>query len=368
MVYRLIFFWLSVLTLTSCSKNVDPEPFSRSDRQRVLNSIGYTNISSGLLEFQITARGFNQYVDAYALDPTSPQKLNALREAWLRMAIAWKEIALFGLGPSAPSYIPTDVYTPINPTALERVISQNGAEIDAAYFETLNPTHKGIVALEYLLFDPTATDLAPIIASFTSPTTGSRRLAYLKLLSAHLQERATTSMYQWSSGGGDAISRFISADGMDQNSSLSLITAQFIRAVTVLKEERLGAPLGANHNGQVQPDLVDAKYSLESVALLQAELKGASKIFYGVPSPSQGGAPGLRDLLDKMAAKTGDQLLGDAINARFQSIDYKIEPIRLPLKHLLVLNPATVNSLYKDLEELETLLKVDMVKYLRLPI
>lgn len=342
-----IFFWI----ILACSRDKQPEPISLSDRQVALHSIGNAVIIRSLLDLQNSVYGLNEFVNSYVSDSTNTQKLLALRKAWINAAVAWKLASIFTEGQFAAGAERSNLYAPINTTSIERAIASN-ALFNVDYMRSLEETLTGLAAMEFLIYGALKGNEESVISAFTSPR--SRRSAYLRALSLDLEGRSDRLLYHWSMAGDGYVDRFMENSGLERNASLKNLTDNIISTVSRIKDDRVGSPLGINSVGN--PELVESKYSGESTTLIRAELQSVQQVFIGERTPTIG-VKGLNWLLEQANAKSGNEMLSDAITAQFAEVYLKLSQIKVSLEQAVVDNPKQVEDVYLSIGELHTLLQ-----------
>jgi len=354
---------LCIFIISGCKKKDDPSPISISDRQLVLNNIGQNVAIRSFLDLQTAANSLRSYANTYIDDSTNMQKLLVLQRRWLDVAVAWKHASLYSFGPIENELLRSKIYTPANITGIESVISQGKPEFDVSYMNTLSPALKGLSAIEYLIYGSRDENNNAVLNSFESG--GFQRTAYLRALCIDLLDQANLLMYKWSTGGEGYLTKFVASDGSGRSSSISMVAESMIEFISLIKNERIGGPKGVKNAGVPQPELVDGKYSDESVVLLRAEVQSLHNSFTGVKMGTTA-INGINFLLDKAGAKSGDEMLSKKITDLFQSIYSKMEVITVPLSQAVVTRPAQVSELYGEVDKLEVLMKDDMMKNLYL--
>ncbi len=346
----------------SCSKNEEPGAFDTFDRKSMLTNLGNNVVIPSFDAFYQKAAALETATTAYSTDVKNEQKLIAAQQAWLEMATAWKQASVFKQGPVDDKFLLANidfstkgVY--LNTALLEKAIT-DGTTIDNAYIESKGSTVKGVHAIEYLLFDKSQRN-ANVVGGYTG-VNGANRAAYLKALATNLKNQAQLIVDSWKSG---YVTTFINADGRDINSSLGVLSNKLIDLIYTIRDERIGAPKGNRNNGVPQPDLAESALSNSSIALAINELKGLENAFLG-RTPAGIDGVGLDDLLDKLGAKSGDDLLTTKIKNQFATVYTKLSAIPAPLQTAVVTNKTEVQAAYDEIKKLQVMMEVDMVNNL----
>jgi predicted lipoprotein len=353
MKYFLCFF---LLVSMACCKEKQPEPTSVSDRQRVIQGIGGAIIIRNFLDLENSMNSLNEFADSYTYDSTNVQKLLILRREWANSVISWKLSSLFVQGKFSGDIAFSNLYATANTEAIEQVISSDNPKFDQAYIQTLEETSTGLAAIEYLIFGKNKGDAETVISAFNSM--GSHRGAYLRALCLDLKKRSNYLLYQWSIAGGNYINKFMASTGRERSSSIGVLADNMISTISKIKDDRIGAPLGAN--GVARPEVVESKYGKESITFIRAELQSVQQLFSGFRITSVG-TNGFNWLLDQNEAKSSDLKLSTAIESQFIDLFAKIALINTPLEDAVVTNTKQVADVYESISKLQTLIQNDMI-------
>lgn len=359
-----IFIIISVTTcIWACSKTVEPvDKFDSFDRKSMLTNLGNNVIIPSFEAFYQKSDALDLAILAFASDVKNEQKLVATQQAWVEMAKAWKLASVFKQGPIEDKFLLSNIDfsskgSYLNVTLLEKTIS-DGTTIDNAYIEGKGATVKGIHAIEYLIFDKSKTN-STIINNYAG-ITGGKRNSYLKALSINLKNQAKLIVDEWKNG---YVKTFINADGRDINSSLGVMSNKLIDLIYTVRDERIGAPKGNRNSGVPQPDLAESGINDMSIVLAINELKGIENAFLG-KTPSGADGIGVDDLLDKLEAKSGEELLSKKIKNQFATVYAKLNAISKPLPIAVVNNKAEVQAAYDEIKKLQVMMEVDMINNL----
>ena len=127
----------------------------------------------------------------------------------------------------------------------------------------------------------------------------------------------------------------------------------------LLKNAKIGIPLGKKTFGTPIPAKVEAFYSTQSLVLVTEHLKSISTIYLGKNLQNAHGL-GLDDYLAHLKAQHSLGLLNDVIKNQFTLAETKLAAIPGTLSQAVVSNPAVVDAAYAELQKLVVLLKVDV--------
>ncbi|MEL6616329.1 MAG: imelysin family protein, partial [Bacteroidota bacterium] len=288
-------------------------------------------------------------------DPTAATLASA-QQAWETAAISWQRLAALNLpGVKFGLYHNRIATRPANVEAVEEGLS--GSEtVDLAYIQRRGSNARGLPVLEYLLFDgddPLAT------------LQNARRRAYARAVSEDVLGQAEALEAKWSATGGDEIGMFIAADteGRNLQSSVSRIVNEMAMVTEDLRYVAIGRPMGIARNpeepgGDPRPELVEAPYALESVALYREALAGLRDLF------TSGGGTGLDDYLTALDAEIDGQPVGAAVLAQIDETEAAIDALGMPLREAIESNPEAVRTVYAEAGDLLRIVKVDLANWL----
>ncbi|MDQ3073155.1 MAG: imelysin family protein [Bacteroidota bacterium] len=365
---RKLLLLLPLLTLGYCKDPVENDPFDTYDRQAMLQNIGQNVIIPAFRDFSQKSKSLQIACESFAANP-SESGLQMAQSSWKEAISAWKhcefyqfgeldmshEKLLWAISSTTPvqnwSHTPHPVYTPAQPaktTELEQALN-TGSVINDAYVESVPFYIKGLPAIEYLLFDPARTD-AEIVSQFLGAE-NEKRGQYLAALSENVTIKAEGIVNEWESG---YLSTFITQDGRDVGSSLGMFCNAVLFQVEMIKNERLGRPLGKLDLGNAQPGKVEAPYSKISRQLILENIAALKTAFTG------GSGQGLDDLLDHLDAKYDNTPLASITITQFDVLKAAVESIPDPLETAVMQNPAEVENAFNEAKKLVKLLKVDM--------
>lgn len=361
--FSLFLIILGIGIVSACSKsNEVSDAFENFDRKSMLTNLGTKVIVPLFEQFYQKTSTLEQTLTAYTADPQSEEKLKAAQQAWIAAAIAWKEASVFKQGPIEDKFLLSNVDFStngvyLNISLLEKTIIE-ATSIDNAFIESKGATVKGIHAVEYLIFDKSQNN-SNIISLLTGANSTKRR-SYLLALSTNLKNQGKVIIDEWNSS---YLSTFQNADGRDINSSLGKLSNKLIEQIYTIRDERIGLPLGKRNNGTVQPELVESYLSGVSVTLAINELKGIEDAFLG-RTPAGVNGVGIDDLLDKLGAKSGEELLSSKIKNQFTSVYAKLNAIQNPLSLAVINSKTDVQTAYDEIKKLQVLMEVDMINNL----
>jgi predicted lipoprotein len=158
-------------------------PPARPDRQQVLRDLVQLVILPSYAELRARADDLALALAALAQTADAPT-LTAARQAWRETRTAWRHTAAFGIGPADDLAVTGGIVDePTNGPRLEALLATS-APLDATALRSLPAQVRGLLAVEYLLFDPALAD--PDLLLRFAGQAGQRRVGYLALLGAEL--------------------------------------------------------------------------------------------------------------------------------------------------------------------------------------
>ena len=353
---KAIAFFAVALFLSSCSEDTNkkngktPTEF---DRKALIKHIGQEIILPSYrqwktdidqLEKQITT--FTQAADVNTLQATK----KALRVAYL----SWQTCSFFEFGPAEKVILRGLVNT--YPTQRDNI----NANIKSGSYNLAtvsNISSVGLPALDYLLNG--IADSPEAIAKLyqnEGDTNGNRR-KYLNDVIEILKNKAKEVQEAWKATNGNYLKTFTGSIGTEVGSPLGLLVNAYIKHYERFSRDgKIGIPTGMRSAGIARPLAAEAYYGGYSLALAIQNIKALQGLYLGTAKSSSQAAVGLDDLLISLDKKE----LNDKISAQFETILNKATALKDPFTQQIKTDPAPAQALYKELQKLLVLLKVDM--------
>jgi len=335
---------IAVTAASSCKKDNKGTAAGGSDS--VLAYIGnniilpaYQSTSSDVVAMDAAVLDFNASPDA--------AKLTALQTLFKKAYTDWQSISEYNsIGPAMtiqPGLKGLNLF-PVSADKINSNISSGNYDISSF----TNAAAKGFPAMDYLLFNG-----SDVLSAYTTDALAENRKKYLAAVSADIRSEITAVATAWLPSGGNYIKTFNSATGNSISGSLGLLINSLDEDFEILKNDRLGIPLGKLPPGSslpVMPNEVEAYYSGISVQLALAQLKTAEQIYL----------KGLDPYVVKINARYNGGALSDTIKAHFTAAITQLNTIPDPLSQAIQSNPAPANAVFAETQELVVLLKTDM--------
>ena len=342
----------------SCSKSGNssgPGTGNNNGKDSILMNIGnniilpaYQNLAAEVNSLDSAISDFNTAANS--------TKLSNVQNLFKNAYIAWQSVSeynYFGPASTAQPVLSSVNIFPTSTTTIDSNISVNNDNVNTF----ANTAAKGFPALDYLLFGGGGNTLT----NYTTDPEASNRQKYLAAVSADLKSEVNAVLNAWSAGGGNYISTFVNGSGNSVSSSLGLLINSMVEDFEILKNDRLGIPLGKIPVGSISPVLpkeVEAYYSGISVQLALTQLKTEQGIFLG--TTEHGNGLGLINYLIAADAKYGSGLLSDTIKTAFATDITDLQAVPDPLSQTIQTSPAGADAAFSQSQKLVALLKSDM--------
>jgi predicted lipoprotein len=328
-------------------------------KDSVLLNIGNNIILPAYQSYGIAVNSLDSSIIDFNQGPTATKLLN-VQALFKNAYVAWQSVSEYnGFGPASINIPPLSGLNlfPVNTTLVNNNITAIGTTtININSFA--NQTAKGYPALDYLLF---GTDNATLLTDFTTDGNAANRKQYLALVSADIKTETNTIVSAWAVTGGNYINTFVNGSGTSVSSSLGILINSVDQDLEILKNYRLGAPLGLVFTTTTSPTQVEAYYSGISAQLALTQLKAIQSIYLG--TGAYGNGLGLTTYLtnSKAAYSTySGPSLDSTIRSEFELAVTDLEGVTDPLSGTIQTNPTLAISAFNKIQQLRILLKTDM--------
>lgn len=340
------------LVFAGCKEDSDPKEY---DRGALTAQVGdriirpaYNSLADAVELLRTDCNSFRQNPDLTHHAALADQSM----ATWL----IWKACSPFEFGPAATVSLRSILNTfPSDTLQIHANFTSGSYDLNQA----ANLDARGFPALDFLLHGLAATD-AEILGRYNNAADSANLFGYLAAVVNDIHAHCTSVANQWN---GSYIATFKESLGTDVGSSTSFLVNELNRNLEIIKTASLGIPLGKQTFGTPLPEKVEALYSQESKALMQAELNGLEVIFEGQAAGASEGY-GLREALDAVEAQHNGGNLGDAIHTQFGVAKAALAALPIPLSDAVVNNRAPVEAAYTEIQKLVVLLKTDMASSL----
>ncbi len=339
-------------TLTDCKKKkiAEEEPIDSSfDKSGMLN-----NYSSNVIipNFQHSKNTLDSFALAYNNFVAGKTTANLLlvRQKFITAYVAYQHIESFEFGPSETEIVRANFNTfPTDSSQIKSNINSGSYDLSTV----INLDAKGFPAIDYLLYGKGLTDNQVVDLFLNS----SNRVTYLSNCLNEMQTKINTILSAWNSGYN---STFKHSTGSEIGSSLGMIVNQLNFELDLLKNAKVGIPLGKKTLGIIMPQNCEAYYANTiSVNLIQECLLNLENIYLGRSQTGNDGL-GLDDYLDALKSQHTSGTLNNTIKNQFNIAKTKVAAIPEPLSSSIQSNAAVVDAAYVEIVKLLVLLKTDM--------
>ncbi|MCZ2482831.1 imelysin family protein [Aquirufa nivalisilvae] len=334
------------------------------DRKAILIHLADHVIIPSYANFKLKLDAMLAKSDAFTSQPNTAN-LQAFRSAWIEAYIEWQKVELFDFGPAEKQTIRNffNIY-PANEIGIQSNIADPAAnlEVPASYAQ------QGFPALDFLINGVAKTD-EEIVAYYLTPIEGTKRIAYIKRLTARMNSLLDKVINEWNTTYRET---YVSKMGLDISSSTSLMINGFVlHYERFIRSGKFGIPSGAMLNGVVAPEKVEAFYKKDiSLVLAKTAHQAYVDFFNGKAVKTGLEGPSIKTYLDALKAKdsaTGKNL-SEIINAQLEATKLKLDVLKPDLYEEVKTNNQAMVNVYTEMQKTVRLLKVDMTSAMSITI
>lgn len=345
---------LLLLALCACGGGGTPAPHA-GPRRIMLHDVGQNVIVPSYEALVAAADAQVAALQALEAQPDAAA-LAAAQGAWRRTRSAWKQTEAFAFGPAATLRSAAKIdWSPIRADRIESAI-RGSSGFDSATIEDLGANVKGLLALEYLLFDADGDD-AEVLAALSG---SAGRRAYARALGENLRDQAALLRDAWSPTGGNFAAQL---DTAGQGSAaypkvkdaVDAVVNQLIFVSSDVAVRQLQAPLGTD--AHPRPDLIVAARSGSGLADVIDGVTGIQNVYFGSYGSNVGAS--LSRIVQDLSAPTNT-----AIELSFQRTFAAAAALSLPLEEAVASERGDVARVQQRVAELMRRLEIDMVSAL----
>lgn len=327
----------------ACSSS-DGNNSNSFDRALMLQNYAEKMIIPAYANFQTQVNALQTANNTFQTTPNSANLAN-LQTAWLNAATAWQSANAFNFGPAGEQGLTKNLNEeiatfPVNTARIEFFISNNDVS-----FNNFERDTRGLMAVEYLLYESTQGVLS-----------SANKRNYLNALIQQIKTRTDAVVTAWAT----YKSVFIANTGTDIGSSTSALYNEFVKSYENLKNFKVSLPLGKRAGQtQTEPTKVEAYYSARSFVLMKAHFTALENLWnasYGFRSYLEN-ATGGADLVKNTTAQI------TAVKNVLNAIDNNSS-----FSQIIQNNPASLESLYVEMQKLTRFFKSDMSSILGIAI
>jgi len=343
------------MVLCGCSQSGKNDPQNSGfDRKEMLRQYADNIVKPRFGVLQTSIDTLQTTTQTFVNQPTV-QNLDLLQKSWIGTYEIWQSARGFNFGPAGEKGITKGLVEeigtyPASVTKIEATIKSTQFN-----FNNFERDARGFLAVEYLLFNDTPTE---IVKQFADKT----RRDFLLAATGNIKTRVDAVVRDWVSYQNE----FLANDGTDVGSSTSVVYNEFIRNYEAIKNFKVGLPLG-KRPGQTkaEPDKVEAFYSAESLRFIKANFKAVEDFYYGRFDGKDG--VGFKEYLETVE---GGKALLASTEAQLAIIKKALDavPINTPFSQTIVKTPAPVEALHTELQRHTRFFKSDMSSVLGIAI
>lgn len=355
-------FLLGGFSVAPQHKAAQPETFSR---RAMLQNLADEIILPLHETFFEQTEALRTAVHDFLMNP-SLESLNALQEAWRVESLLWHQVRLFNVGRLTFVYHSRIANNaPIATQIIDEFI--NGKTlIEPNAVGVFGSNVVGVRTVEYLIFDPVGGNEA-ILAKFVDDPNAIYRAQYLLLTVDDLHKTVGELLHMWSPDGLNYADQFVEDDDPSSvQESISMLVNAMVNSLETTVNMTIGWALGTEAGGEVQPQIVEARYSGYSIPQITSFFEMLRDTFNGQSAAGDG--LGFDDYLDFLGAQYDDLPLSEAINRQIDAVLEALAAIDEPLETALITHPELVQQVYDEGRRLVVLMKADMVSQLGITI
>lgn len=282
-------------------------------------------------------------IDNLKLNP-SELTLTTAQDDFITAYKSWQTTSSYMyFGPAENLALITMNSFPTDVSRIEENISSSIYDLESG----ANTTAIGFPALDYLLFNGTATQVIQKLQN-------GNYSKYVTDVSAHISNTINTVSTTWKD---TYINTFLEAKGTDAGSSISLLVNSMIHDFEAGgREAKIGVPAGVRTLNEVIPQNVEAFYSGNSILLAKEHIKAVKILFEG------NGGLSFKGIL----AEVEKESLATKISTQFDDIITALDGLEDPFSSALENDNGMALSVYGEYQKLLPLLKVDLTAALGL--
>ncbi|GAB5539322.1 MAG: imelysin family protein [Salibacteraceae bacterium] len=332
---RLIAYTAMLALLLGCKENpTDVE--DTFDKEAMLTNMAENVIVPAYRQFDEDAKTLRDASVAFTED-SSEENFGVLTGAFIRSYRSWNACAVFEFGPAADKNLRLTMNT--FPTDTGQIMENLRAE-SYDLKSAQNADAIGFPALDFLLNTMAAEDKVVM--------DDPKAAAYIQANAELIATLSSEIISEW----GSYQSEFQSNTSSSAGSSLSNLVNEINYEFELVKNARIGIPLGKKTLGETQVEKLEGYYFNISSSLATSNLSGIRNAFTG------GDGQGLDDYLNDLDVKKDGVLLSTAIVELMDEIEQELQG--KDLAHKITNDPSSLESLYNKTQQLVVLLKTDM--------
>ncbi len=283
----------------------------------------------------------------FKLSPTEIN-LTILQNSMNNTYRAWQFCSVFEIGPAEQILLRANINTfPTDTFQISSNIRSKNYDLNTAS----NLDAKGLPALDYL-FNKYNNITDQI--NYLSDTNNQK---YVNDVLLDIRDKVEFVYNAWTTG--NYSSQFVSKNGVDVGSSLGMLVNQLNFDYEIIKNPKVGIPLGKKTMGAILPEMTEAYYSGISKELILLNIESIQNNFNGNVTSTITGV-GLDDYLDAVNAQHNGVNLSIKINEQLNIAKQKVSALQANLADAISTNPIAVEEAYNEIQKAIIYMKTDM--------
>ncbi len=281
---------------------------------------------------------------------SSPSEVNLtiLQNAMNNTYKAWQFCSVFEIGPAEQILLranintfPTDTFQISSNIQSQNYNLSNASNLDA----------KGLPALDYLF------NRYNNINDQIEFLSNDKNQQYINNVLLDVKDKVAFVYSAWTLG--NYPTQFVSKNGVDVGSSLGMLVNQLNFDYEIIKNPKIGIPLGKKTMGVILPEMTEAYYSGISKELILLNIESIQNNFNGNVTSTITGV-GLDDYLDAVNAQHNGVNLSIKINEQLNIAKQKVSSLPANLADAIRTNPIAVEEAYNEIQKAIIYMKTDM--------
>ncbi len=353
--FHILLFFVFLLALACKDNSIDSAIVKKDtfDRKVMLQNFAENLIIPAFSSLENETTKLEEAINQLATNK-SDQNLVIAQQAWETTYSVWMAANAYNFGPAGEDGIRKGLIEeigtfPISENKIETIVEKNTAN-----FNDFNRDARGLLAIEYLLFDHKGN--SAVISKLQA-----NRLAYLKALIADTKTRVSTINTNWKT----YKTEFVSNAGTDVGSSTSQLYNEFVRSFESIKNFKLGLPMGLRAGQtKAEPTKLEAYYSSKSLKFMRLHIENIEKIWLGKGTKE---GIGFKAYLETVE---GGKALVSSTELQLVSIKKSLEevPTNKTVENQILTDASKLTILHTELQKNTRFFKSDMSSILGIAI
>lgn len=338
----------------ACKETDDTGTGETFKRGLLLEQIGNEFILPAFDRFEKSVNALSVALNTFASAPDATHLL-AAQTAWEAAFMDFQAVRGFTFGPGEQDLI-GDLNENLGTWPIDTAKVQQRIGASDLVMNDFRRDTRGLLALEYLLFEPHA------LSRFQA-SSSNLRMDYLLALNQDIQNWAQTQKAAWLG----YIPSFIVDESKAAGSSTSELYNHWLQNFEGIKNFKLALPAGLRvGQTQAEPRLVESAYAHLSIRSIKVHLQHIERLWYGNGLDGSAGI-GFDDYLEKVE---GGQALKLETIKQWEAIHTEMAKFQESedLAVLVIQDPQKVSDLLMELQKMTHFLKSDLSSLLGISI